>query len=835
LSIKLKELAVVAEIKDFEKLGVFYLGKQVPETDNAEPASQPLLLYESKDLLTHGVCIGMTGSGKTGLCLGLIEEAAIDGIPVIAIDPKGDLSNLLLAFPKLLSSDFAPWVSEEEARREGISRDELAEKKATLWRDGLKAWGQDGERIARYKNSCDFSIYTPGSSAGLPVSILSSLKAPGDDVVNDGDSMREHVSNVVASLLTLLGIDADPLKSREHILLSTIIDRAWRDNKDIDLIGLVSEIQHPSGSKRIGALDLDTFFPQKERFAFALSLNNLLAAPGFDAWLSGYPLDIGAMLFNNQGKPQISIFSIAHLNDSERMFFVTLLLNQILTWMRSQTGSSSLRAILYMDEIYGYFPPVSNPPSKTPLLTLLKQARAYGLGILLASQNSVDLDYKGLANAGTWFIGRLQTERDKQRLLDGLEGAFGESGKVIDRRSMAELLGRLKTRNFLLNNIHSEHPQVFETRWTLSYLFGPLVRNQIKTLMAGRSKTQTEKTQIANNLAEEQAATAVKTVSPVHSDLSTTPLSLGQSAALRFLPVKDKTARNVVYKAAIFATTSIRFTDAKAKLDYVSSRSYILPVTDTLPAIAYANVRPVNVSFAELEETAVEQSLFDFPPSNLQTESNKKIWRKEFSAWLTTSQKIYLLKSVASNQFSQPLETEKDFRLRLRDHSRAARDESLQKLKAKYAPKLDALQTKIRAAQATVSNAQDAVSQYEQQAAVTFGGTVLGAILRGKPFSASSVGRAQTAAKEYGKARSKEKSAQRAQENLAHFQAEYQTLDADFRMEMNELSAKFDPAVETFEIQAFTSKSSQISISVFEPVWVPFGEKNPGQFEEIWR
>jgi len=835
LSIKLKELAVVADIKDFEKLGVFYLGRQVAETDNAETALQSLLLYESKDLLTHGVCIGMTGSGKTGLCLGLIEEAAIDGIPVIAIDPKGDLSNLLLAFPHLLGADFAPWVSEEEAHREGISKEDLAERKATLWREGLKTWGQDGERIARYKESCDFSIYTPGSSAGLPVSILSSLKAPGDDVINDGDSMREHVGNVVASLLTLLGINADPLKSREHILLSTIIDRAWRDNKDIDLIGLVSEIQHPSGSKRMGALDLDTFFPQKERFAFALSLNNLLAAPGFDAWLSGYPLDIGSMLFNEQGKPQVSIFSIAHLNDSERMFFVTLLLNQILSWMRSQSGASSLRAILYMDEIYGYFPPVSNPPSKTPLLTLLKQARAYGLGILLASQNSVDLDYKGLANAGTWFIGRLQTERDKQRLLDGLEGAFGETGKVIDKRSLTELLGRLKTRNFLLNNIHCDHPQLFETRWTLTYLFGPLVRNQIKTLMAGRSKTPAQKTVVSNDSAIEPAKTTTQALSSAQSNLSSTPLSLGPTSALRFLPVKEKLAQNIVYKLAIFASVSMRFTDAKAKLDYVSSRSFVLPVADTLPAIAYCDVRPINASFGELDASAVEPALFDFPPSNLQSASNRKIQRKEFATWLTNSQKIYLLKSAASNQFSRPLETEKDFRLRLRDSLRAARDESMQKLKAKYTPKLEVIQAKIRSAQATVSDAQDAVSQYDQQAAVTFGGTVLGAILKGKPFSASTVERAQTAAREYGKARSKEKSVQRAQENLNHAQAAYQALDADFRMEMNELSARFDPAVETFETQPFTSKSSQISISVFEPVWVPFGEKNPGQFEEIWR
>ena len=474
--------------EDYERLGAFYLGRLGEGTAPVDTAKS-LLLYQSRDLLTHGVCIGMTGSGKTGLCLNLIEEAAIDMIPVIAIDPKGDLGNLLLTFPELRPEDFKPWVSADEARRTQISVDELAQQKSTLWKDGLEKWDQSGARIQKLKDAADFAIYTPGSSAGLPVSILGSLEAPPREISEDDDLLRERVGNVATCLLTLLGINADPLKSREHILVSNIVDNVWRAGRSIDLLELITLIQNPP-MKRVGALDLETFFPQKERNELALSLNNLLAAPGFDSWLKGMPLNIEDFLYTKEGKPRISIFSIAHLNDTERMFFVTLLLNQVLSWMRTQSGSSSLRAILYMDEIYGYFPPVANPPSKTPLLTLLKQARAYGLGILLASQNSVDLDYKGLANAGTWFIGRLQTERDKARLLDGLEGAAAENGKVVNRQDLQKLLGRLRTRLFLLNNIHEDQPVVFETRWTLSYLFGPLARGQIKSLMAHKKEVE---------------------------------------------------------------------------------------------------------------------------------------------------------------------------------------------------------------------------------------------------------------------------------------------------------------------------------------------------------
>src|SRR6185295_14684621 len=397
-----------AAAADFEKLGVFYLGR--PYDLGAKQAKPGLLLYDSKDLVTHAVCIGMTGSGKTGLCLALIEEALLDGIPVLLIDPKGDLPNLCLTFPELRPEDFAPWVNEDDARRKGLTVDAYAAQQAELWRKGLAEWGEDGPRIQRLRDAADVAIYTPGSTAGLPISIVKSFSTPPAAVRDDAELFRERIAPTATSLLGLLGVEADPLRSREHILLAKVLETAWHEGRDLDLTELIRQIQSPSFN-RVGALDLEAFFPAKDRFALATQLNNLLASPGFDAWLEGEPLDIGALLHTPAGKPRATIISIAHLSDAERMFFVSLLLNEMLGWVRAQSGTTSLRALLYMDEVFGYFPPVANPPSKLPLLTLLKQARAFGVGVVLATQNPVDLDYKGLANTGTWFIGRLQTER----------------------------------------------------------------------------------------------------------------------------------------------------------------------------------------------------------------------------------------------------------------------------------------------------------------------------------------------------------------------------------------------------------------------------------------
>src|SRR5215211_9076334 len=484
---------LVNPVQGFEKLGVFYLGRTKTKDD--------LLLYDSKDLVTHAVCVGMTGSGKTGLCITLLEEAAIDGIPAIIVDPKGDLCNLLLTFPNLGPEDFEPWVEESVDPAQ----------QAELWKDGLSRWSQDGERIKRLRDAADFRIYTPGSNAGLPVSILKSFVAPPETLRQDNEALAERINTTVTSLLALIGIDADPVRSREHILLSNILNHEWIAGKDLDIAGLIQKVQSPPITK-VGVMDLDSYFPAEDRFELAMSLNHLLASPSFASWMEGESLDVAKFLHTESGKPRHSIFSIAHLSDAERMFFVSMLLNHVLGWTRTQSGTTSLRAIVYMDEIFGYFPPTANPPSKTPLLTLLKQARAFGVGVVLATQNPVDLDYKGLSNAGTWFIGRLQTERDKQRLLDGLEGAAAGASAKFDRAAMEQTLAGLGSRVFLMNNVHEDAPVVFESRWALSYLRGPLTRQQIKALM-DPAKRRAPAT--AAGAASGSGATAAVAIAPV--------------------------------------------------------------------------------------------------------------------------------------------------------------------------------------------------------------------------------------------------------------------------------------------------------------------------------
>ena len=576
--------------EDFEKLGVFYLGR--PYDLAAKQAKPGWLLYDSKDLVTHAVCVGMTGSGKTGLCLSLLEEAAIDNIPAIIIDPKGDLGNLLLTFPSLKGEDFQPWINEDDARKKGLSSADYAKAQAELWTKGLADWQQDGSRIQRLRDAADFAIYTPGSNAGLPVSILKSFDAPAADVLGDAELLRERIGTTVTGLLGLLGVEADPIQSREHILLSTILDQVWKKEEALDLAALIQAIQSPPVSK-IGVMDVDSFFPSKDRFALAMKLNNLLAAPGFQAWLEGEALDVQQLLYASTGKPRLAIFSIAHLNDAERMFFVTLLLSQMVGWMRAQSGTTSLRAILYMDEIFGYLPPVANPPSKLPLMTLLKQARAFGLGVVLATQNPVDLDYKGLANTGTWFIGRLQTERDKARVLEGLEGASASAGKKFDKGRMEQTLAGLGSRIFLMNNVHEDEPVVFESRWCLSYLRGPLTRTQIKTLMDPQRAAHTS------------MAPTSSAAKPEKSVKGGARPMLPPDVPQYFVPIRGTkpAGSELVYAPMLLGSSQIRFTDSKSAIDTMQDINVLATITEGAVAVDWDHAGTAELALSDLEQT----------------------------------------------------------------------------------------------------------------------------------------------------------------------------------------------------------------------------------------
>ena len=793
-------------MQDFEKLGVFYLGRAY---DLAKKKRlDDLVLYDSRDLVTHAVCVGMTGSGKTGLCLDLIEEAAIDGVPAILIDPKGDLCDLLLTFPGLTPEDFRPWINEDDAARKGMSPDEFAKQQAELWRKGLAEWGQDGDRIRRLRDAAEFAIYTPGSSAGLPVSIVASFAAPPAAARDDDEALRERVASTATGLLTLLGISADPLKSREHILVSTILADAWGKGEDLALESLIARIQTPP-VKKIGVVDVESFFPGKERYELAMSLNSLLAAPGFASWLEGQPLDVGALLRSPAGKPRIAIFSIAHLSDAERMFFVTLLLNQTLAWMRAQSGTTSLRAILYMDEIAGYFPPVAAPPAKAPLLTLLKQGRAFGLGVVLATQNPVDLDYKGLSNTGTWLLGRLQTERDKARVLEGLEGAAAGAAKKFDRARMEQVLAGLGNRVFLMNDVHEDEPVIFESRWAMSYLRGPLTRGQIKTLMdpvrgemAGRE---------AGGGRREAAAKA----SPAAKGGARPVLPPG--IAQLFVPVRGS-ADESVYRPAVLGVAEVHFADAKAGVSTTETVTRVAPLgapvewaSGTEPEFAVEDLAEEperGIGFAELDSSASAPRAAD-------------AWSKDLATWIYREKTVELFRSPSRREVSKPGESEAEFRARLGQSAREERDAATEALRQKYAAKMAALQERLRRAEQAVGREKQESMQAGIQTAISVGATVLGALLGRKAVSASTIGRATTAARTAGRTMKQAGDVGRAEESAEAIRAQIAALDQQAKDELAAREAATDPATEKLETIVVRPKKGDITVRKAALVWAP--------------
>jgi phage host-nuclease inhibitor protein Gam len=786
---------------DYEKLGLFYLGRTV---DSDKKAKADYLLYDSRDLVTHAVCVGMTGSGKTGLCIDLLEEAAIDGVPALVIDPKGDLGDLLLTFPNLAASDFRPWIDEDEARRNGKSPDDWAAAQADTWKKGLASWDQDGDRIKRLREAADFAIYTPGSQSGLTLSIIKSFAAPSADFISEADLVRERVATTATSVLGLLGIDADPIKSREHILLSTLIDAMWRKGQDLDLAALIQLIQKPPVA-RIGVMDLDAFFPADKRFELAMSINNLLAAPGFSAWMEGEPLDVQRLLFTTAGKPRVSILSIAHLNDAERMFFVSLLLNQVLGWMRQQPGTTSLRALVYMDEIAGYLPPVANPASKGPMLTLLKQARAFGVGMVLATQNPVDLDYKALSNAGTWFIGRLQTERDQARVLDGLEGAMSNAGGAFDRNAIAKIIGGVGKRQFLLHNVHEDHPEVFESRWAMSYLRGPLTRAQIKTLMAGRTSAQGA-----------QGAQGAKVAVAPHAPGAPNAPVLPPGISQYFAPAKA----GATYTPVVAGAADIRFTDTKSGIDATKSVVFITPITDEAIPVNWDQAEEAGFDAGQLTSDLPAGATFDDLPGAATKPKNYGDWQKAFVNWLSTSQALTTYRSPSLGVTSNGSESEGDFRARLMQKAREKRDENVAALRQKYAPKLAALQERLRRAQQSVEKEKAQASAQWVQSGLQIGATVLGAFLGRKTLSATNISKASTAVRGMGRAYEQSSDVGRAEETTSSVQGKIDGLNTDLQSEIAALDVTYNPQAEKLDAVAIKPKRAGIQVKLVALTWV---------------
>lgn len=809
-----------------EKLGSFYLGARY-DLDNRTITSEAVN-YDSRDLTTHAVCVGMTGSGKTGLCIGLLEEAAIDQVPAIIIDPKGDMTNLMLQFEQLSADEFKPWINPDDASRKGKTVDEYAQSMSELWTNGLGDWGQNRDRIALLKNAVEYTIFTPGSDSGVPINIMGSFSSPGIDFDSDSEMLRERIQGTVAALLGMVGSKEDPVRSREGILLSNLFEHYWRNNEDLDLAKLILGIQKPPMQK-LGVFDMDTFFPEKDRFNLAMDFNSLIASPQFQYWLQGEDLDIDKLYFSPDGKPRHSIIYIAHLSESERMFFVTLLLNSLITWMRKQSGTTSLRSLIYFDEIFGYFPPTANPPSKKPLLTILKQARAYGVGAVLVTQNPVDIDYKGLANAGTWFIGKMQTERDKARVLDGLEGAIAEAGgKALDFNKIIPSLG---SRVFLMHNVHEDSPVVYHTRWAMSYLRGPLTRPQVKQLMEGRKANRLSTSQ---HLAHRESSPANK------QNLATESVrpSLDPSITQKYFAVwKSSTEASrelnttsqisLAYEPNIIAVSKLRFYDQKRDVDQVVSKSLLADSPDEFGRTDWDAALPID---------GWENSLLPEPdhPDNIQVSylpipesanSKKELGRieKEFADWLYNSQHHTILEHEKLDLFQETGESAEAFRMRILQQIREERDEDLDELQEKYEAKFEKLNDRIRKEKQDLEEAQSEVKGRRTEEIVGMAETIFSVFVRRRSRSASS-----TLTKRRMRQKANKK-VEESQEDLEELYDDFDDLENELKEKMESISLKWEDISKDITEKEIKPRRADVKVDHVMLAWIPYWTSDKGE------
>ncbi len=806
-----------------EKLGAFYIGKLYDLQQNS--LRDAPVVYDARDLTTHAVVVGMTGSGKTGLAIDVLEEAALDRVPAIIIDPKGDMTNLMLTFPDLRPADFLPWVNKDDAARKGMTPEEYAKAIADRWRKGLAEWGEGAERVKALKESTDWRIYTPGSTAGIPVNVLQSLKAP-ESGAEDEELLREHILGTVSAILGLLGIDADPVRSREHVLLSNIFEYYWKQGKDLDLSELILAVQKPP-MERLGVFDVDSFFPEKDRFGLAMTMNSLLASPSFQSWLEGEPMDVGNFLHAEDGRPRHSIFYIAHLNDAERMFFVTMLLEQVISWMRAQSGTTSLRAIVYMDEVFGFFPPISTPPSKRPMLTLLKQARAFGVGIMLATQNPVDLDYKGLTNAGTWFIGKLQTERDKSRLMEGLKSVSGGPGAT---REIEQAISSLGSRVFLLHNVHdSSGPHVFMTRWAMSYLRGPMTREQIKKLMAGY------KTRSAGEARPSTGALKRPKATRAPMGMNSTPPAIEPSVQQAFLPVRravedairelSKEAgrdvspkeRHLLYRPYLYASAAVHFYDSRRNVDKGEEIALLAESPGGRGKPDWDESEECKLTPDELEDAPEGEALFEDLPKGLERSKAYKTLARSFSDYLYRTRRVNLFYNPALKMYSKPDESERDFRIRCQETAREKRDEEIDALSEKFDKKRRRVEKKVEKQQMKMEESEDRYNALKRETYLTAGESVLGFLVGRR-----STRMVSTLSRRHRIASQAKANAEEAKQEIESLKEEIKRLNEEAKEAARGIGDKWAEAVSEVKKVEIRPRKSDIDVQFFALAWVPF-------------
>lgn len=714
----------------------FYFGNAY-DLESQAIIPEKLTFYDPQDLTTHAVITGMTGSGKTGLGIILLEEAALKGIPAILIDPKGDLTNHLLHFPDFLPSDFAPWVDVDAAKREGQTAEQAAEAAAASWKKGTERSGINRDRMQKLADSVDYAIYSPGSDSAIPVSILSSLKAPEIDWEENKELLREAISSTVTALLELVGFkNIDPVRSREHILLSNIFETAWSSGSDLDLESLIMQVQNPPFEK-LGVFTVSRFYPEKDRFELAMLLNNFIAAPSFGAWLEGQPLDIQSILYSPNGKPRHSIFYLAHLTDAERMFFITLLYSAVETWMRTQAGTSDLRALVYFDEIVGYLPPVANPPSKPIILRMLKQARAFGVGLVLSTQNPIDLDYKALSNAGTWMVGKLQTDQDKQRLLDGLANVAGS----FDRSYFDQAISSLGKRVFILHNVHSKGPEIFTTRWAMNYLPGPITRNKLGDLNRLVGADVRMISEVQNGVSSSMTAADITgSQSGSQPGRSTQPV-LGSKVPVYYLPVRlslsdahrKATDRGIAptaqpvyhYQPSLIGQAQVWFANRTYNVSTQEKITVVVPELERRGLLQWQEYRTELISAQDFDRQALPNASFADLVYPFDDEKNVASLESDFADWLYRNCQLTIFRNPDLKLVSEVGESREDFQARLQSTGSDGLEGGITAIEAKFAKQRKTIEDRKLKKELELEKEQTILNQRRMEEAGTGLQTVL--------------------------------------------------------------------------------------------------------------
>lgn len=807
--------------------GNFYLGR-IFDAKTRETTGQPLL-YDPADLTTHAVVVGMTGSGKTGLCVDLLEEAALNDVPALMVDPKGDITNLLLHFPELAADDFAPWVNPDEARRDGKSVAQAATDTAEMWRNGLASWDITPERIEALKNGPRFSIYTPGSDAGKQVSILASLAHPNIPWDDNRELLREKISGTVTALLGLAGLkDIDPVRSREHILLANIFEHAWSQGNDLDLGELIMQTQSPPFDK-LGVFDIDRFFPEKDRFELAMLLNNILASPAFQSWIEGEPLDVGQLLYDENGRSRHTIFYIAHLPEAERMFFVTLLYSAVESWMRAQSGTTSLRALVYFDEIFGYLPPIGNPPSKEPMLRMLKQARAFGVGLVLATQNPVDVDYKALSNAGTWFIGKLATDQDKQRLLDGLASAVPGG---LDRSEYDHLISALGKRVFLLRNVHEKQPLLFQTRWAMNYLAGPVTRAQIPALnaLAGASEPvvaepskRTAKPAAAKKAAPEPAGpelpgslTRPAVPSGVVEYFLPHNLTLSEAAAQdgTTLP-SDVQSQGLLYHPVLLAQANVRYRNTKYGVNSDAVQTAVIHEPDRRGIIRWEEHLSMPIDARSLARDAAPQARFATLEAPLTDGRTLKSLQKDFADWIYRGAEMPVQANETLKLYAGPDVTPNAFAQQCAEAADVAADAEVERLRTSYGKKVDALREKLAREERELREDKADLARRKREELSTHAETVFGFLFgRKRSVSSSMTKRRMTS--------QAQEDVEESEDEIARLKKEIDELQAEIETQIDAIEAKWEAVATEVTTVPITPYKKDIVLDLFGVAWLPY-------------